>query len=195
MSLSNKEQTLFLRDSTLFLLKDGVEYEVSNPEIIAFNFVPPYEWPGNIKIVHQIKDSTGWVTAHELMYSKFPDDRRRIVARLLPKEKKEMDHSMDAVPYMLGGIPDKGAMSYSEGDYKKFEPIGITDRDREYIAIHDRPKPFSAPVESQEELWESLMEEWREVSLNMQSPHILPYLMSKFKITRLNPLTNGETRF
>lgn len=38
--------------------------------------------------------------------------------------------------------------------------------------------------ESQDDLWNSLMEQWHDVSLNMQEPHILPYLKSKFTITR-----------
>lgn len=61
-----------------------------------------------------------------------------------------------------------------------------------YVAFHaglNYNSQLSSKEESQEELWDSLIEEWEEVSMNMQSPHILPYLKSKFHITRkINPV-------
>lgn len=59
--------TLFLRDSTLFLLKDGVEYEVENPEVVdqhhaGYFTLPPnslgkfsqpnVEWPYGVEVIY-----------------------------------------------------------------------------------------------------------------------------------------------
>jgi hypothetical protein len=48
-----------------------------------------------------------------------------------------------------------------------------------FSLLESKPKE-----ESQEEIWDELMTEWEQASLNLQSPHILPYLKSKFLIQR-----------
>lgn len=41
-------------------------------------------------------------------------------------------------------------------------------------------------VESQDVLWDSLIDEWNNASLSLSESHILPYLKNKFTITRNN---------
>lgn len=51
-----------------------------------------------------------------------------------------------------------------------------------YKSLSEKAEPVKE--ETQEELWTALISDWHDVSMNMQEPHILPYLKSKFTITR-----------
>lgn len=138
MSSSNKElldKTLFLKDSVPFISIDGKEYEVSNPEILAFNFVPPYEWPGGVELIEHYYDKNKGKCGITMCYSQSENIKDKClkwcktIARLLPKEKKEP-------------TPTK----YSN------DPVLIK---------YEYPEQVS-PVESQEELFEAFFADFQE---------------------------------
>lgn len=95
-------KTLFFKSNILHIRTNEGEFEVSNPEVkvrgrigqdvtarTLVDLIGRSEWLGDVEFVHQIMgnmDAKKWETTHAYMYSKFPEDRRRIVAHLLPKE-------------------------------------------------------------------------------------------------------------
>lgn len=107
----------------------------------------PIKWEGSMKIQHQIYETSGkWVDTHELMYSKFPDDRRRKLVRLIAPVKEEKKLSENDV---IAGVERMLSESQNNVDSDQKKKGSENTPTPEEMADWDRPK--SKPVPSEQE--------------------------------------------
>lgn len=86
-------------------------------------------------------------------------------------------------------IDDLQKENFTEAGVGIFEDHQLSDIAQSLDVILSKPK-VGEPVEGQEsqedtdKLWDSFMSEWAQVSNDIPSGHILPFLQSKFHLTR-----------
>jgi hypothetical protein len=97
---------------------------------------------------------------------------------ILPKKSKDTIYSLECEVDRIKVCAHESC-PVDAGCDKCAEPKELA-----FITFPQLEKKEESTEESQDSVWDDLIKEWEEVSMNMQSIHILPYLKSKFHVSR-----------
>lgn len=163
-------KTLFLKSNILHIRTNEGEFEVSDPETAGIMQNGKFflwhtdsnggykhtesegvdcEWPYGVELIYQIRASLGYEDCSEELYNTFPDVSRRIVAQLLPEEKKAESAYKE---FETGEVcPQCGCIAHpvNKGPYNHWH-------------CYNRQCPNCDPVESSEpQEKEHLLKDWK----------------------------------